>query len=136
MSQRLLASALVVGMALCCFSSLPAAGADSIVSISGPSREQQAHIDWVGKVYERMLTIAPGMTRAQLLKIFEPDGGLSTSLQGRFVSRECLYFKVEVEFEAVGRSSRDANGRVTMIEAEDDRIVKISRPYVEPRFAD
>jgi hypothetical protein len=136
MNQRLLASALVVGMALCHLSSVPAAGADSVVSISGPTREQQAHIDWVGKVYERMLTIAPGMTRAQLLKIFEPDGGLSTSLQGRFVSRECLYFKVEVEFEAVGRPSRDVNGRVTMIEADEDRIVKISKPYVEPRFAD
>jgi len=131
-----MALALVSGAALCCFSSFPTVGADAVAAISGPSRDQQAHIDWVGRIHNRMLTITPGMTRAQLLEVFEHDGGLSTPLQGRFVSRECLYFKVDVEFQAVGRPSRDANGRVTMIEANEDRITKISRPYLEPPFAD
>jgi hypothetical protein len=126
----------MVAAALCLLCTVPAAGADVLASISGPSLEQRAHTEWVGKVYDRMLAITLGMTRAQLLQVFERDGGLSTSLQGRFVSRDCLYFKVEVEFEAVGRPFRDANGRITMVEANEDRIIRISRPYMEPRFAD
>jgi hypothetical protein len=131
-----MALALVAGAALCSFSSAPTVGAEAVTPISGPGLDQQTHIEWVGRIYNRMLTITPGMTRAQLLEVFEHDGGLSTPLQGRFVSRDCLYFKVDVEFQAVGRPSRDANGRVTMIEAKEDRIIKISRPYLEPLFAD
>jgi hypothetical protein len=114
----------------------PATGNILATAVYGPAPEQQAHIDWVGKVYERMLTIKPGMTRGQLLQVFQGDGGLSTPLQGRFVSRECLYFKVDVEFAAVGRPSRDGNGRVTMVESDEDRITRISKPYLEPAFAD
>jgi hypothetical protein len=78
-----------------------------------------------------MQTIKPGMTRNDLLKVFTIEGGLSTGLQRTFVSRDCLYFKVDVEFEAVGRPSRDQDGRVTLMEDGRDVIVKISRPYLE-----
>ena len=40
-------------------------------------------------------------------------------------------FKVDVEFEAVGRPDRDTDGRVTMVEGAQDRIIKISRPYLQ-----
>jgi hypothetical protein len=40
-------------------------------------------------------------------------------------------FKADVDFEAVGSSARDQDGRVTLVEDERDRIVKISRPYLE-----
>lgn len=132
MNIRLLATVLIVGLVPCCLTSAPATGAETITSISGPSKEQQAHIDWVKKIYGRMLTIKPGMTRAQLLEVFETDGGVFTPLlKERFVSRECLYFKVDVEFQAVGRPSRDS-----MIESKEDRIIKISMPYLQTPFAD
>jgi hypothetical protein len=83
-----------------------------------------------------MLTIKPGMTRSQLLEVFTTEGGIATGLQRNFVSRECPYFKVDVKFNAVGRPNRDSDGRVTLVEGPDDRIVTISRPYLEFQIAD
>lgn len=88
-------------------------------------------IAWVADVLRRMEAVQPGMTRADLLKVFKTEGGLASTLQRRYVSRECPYFKVDVEFKAVGRPEKDADGRQTRIEAGEDIIIKISRPYVE-----
>ncbi|HXK03483.1 MAG TPA: hypothetical protein VMS37_13850 [Verrucomicrobiae bacterium] len=71
------------------------------------------------------------MTRKDLLEVFTTEGGLSTGLQRTYVSRECEYFKIDVEFEAVGRPSRDEQGRVTLVEDDRDVIVKISRTYLD-----
>jgi hypothetical protein len=100
------------------------------------SLSQAEHTAWVGRVLERMLTIKPGMTRSKLLEVFTTEGGISTGLQRRFVSRECPYMKVDVRFDAVGRPNRNSDGRVTLVEGPDDRIVTISRPYLEFRIID
>ena len=97
---------------------------------------QREHVAWVAEALKRMQTVKPGMTRTDLLKVFTTEGGLSTPLHRPFVSRDCPYFKVDVDFEAVGRPSRDANGRVTMVEGREDKIVKISRPYLQFSIAD
>ena len=60
-----------------------------------------------------------GMTRADLLKVFTTEGGLSTGLNRTYVYRECQYIKVDVDFEPVGRPARDAEGRVTLVEANE-----------------
>ena len=78
-----------------------------------------------------MLSIKPGMTRNILLTVFTTEGGLYTGLQRTYVSRDCPYFKVDVSFQAVGRPDRDEDGRVTVIEGNDDIIVKLSRPYLQ-----
>jgi hypothetical protein len=78
-----------------------------------------------------MQTIKPGMTRTDLLKVFTTEGGTFTGLQRTFVSRDCPYFKVAVEFEAVGRPSHDADGRVTLVEGSEDKIITISQPYLQ-----
>jgi hypothetical protein len=83
-----------------------------------------------------MQTIKPGMTRTDLLKVFTTEGGLSTPLHRTFVSRDCPYFKVDVEFQAVGRLSRDVNGQVTSSGGGGDKIVKISRPYLQFSISD
>jgi hypothetical protein len=57
-------------------------------------------------------------------------------LNRRFVSRDFPYFKVDVEFRAVGRSDRDSDGRVTLLEDSRDIIVKISQPYLQFSIAD
>jgi hypothetical protein len=85
---------------------------------------------------EKMETIKPGMTRGELNAVFQPQGGLSTALHRTFVSRDCIYFKVDVDFDAVGRPSRDENGRMTSVEDNRDNIVKISRPYIQFAIAD
>jgi PhnB protein len=89
------------------------------------------HVAWVAAVLARMESVKPGMTRAVLLKTFNRDGGLQGFLWGRFVSRECPYFKVDVKFRAVRRPERDSSGRETSVESAEDVIVTISRPYVE-----
>jgi hypothetical protein len=92
--------------------------------------------DWVRDVLAKMETIKPGMTRTELLKLFRTEGGFSNGLERRFVSRDCAYFKVDVEFEAVGRPGHDSDGRVTVEEDPRDIIVKISQPYVQFSIAD
>ena len=84
----------------------------------------------------KMDTRGPGMTRAELLKVFRTEGGLSNGLERRFVSRECAYFKVDVEFEAVGRPGHDSDGRVTVEEDPRDIIVEVSRPHLQFSIAD
>ena len=94
------------------------------------------HVAWVAEALKRMQTVQPGMTREDLLKVFTTEGGLSTGLQRTFVSQDCPYFKVDVQFDAVGRPSRDGSGRVTLVEGNQDIIVKISRPYLQSPVLD
>jgi hypothetical protein len=89
------------------------------------------HMAWVAKVLKRMESIHPGMTRENLLTVSTIEGGLSTGLRRTFVSRDCPYFKVDVEFQAVGRPERDGEGRVTLVAGNEDIILVISKPYLE-----
>jgi hypothetical protein len=72
-----------------------------------------------------METIKVGMTRADLLRVFREEGGLSTRTQRQYVYRECPYIKVAVEFERVG------NAEAPFPENGKDKIVKISQPFIE-----
>ena len=101
--------------------------AQSIQSL--PEAQEQAA--WVAQSLKEMQTVKAGMTRADLLKVFTTEGGLSTGLNRTFVYRKCRLIKVDVEFEPIGRPARDAKGRVTLIEANEDVIRKVSRPYLE-----
>ncbi len=94
------------------------------------------HVAWVVDSVKRMQEVKPGMTRADLLKVFTAEGGISTALNRTYVYRECPYIKVDVEFEAVGRPARDKDGRVTLVESDADLIKVISRPYLQFSVAD
>jgi hypothetical protein len=96
----------------------------------------RSHVDWVEQVLKRMQTIKLGATRQTLLTVFTIEGGLSTGLQRTFVSRDCPYFKVNVEFQPVGRSDRDGDGRVTLVEGNEDIIIKLSPFYLEFKVMD
>jgi hypothetical protein len=91
----------------------------------------QEHREWVAQTLQKMQTVKAGTTRMELLQVFRTEGGLSTGLRRTFVSQDCPYFKVDVEFEAVGQPSRDENGRVTLVEDDRDVIVQISQPYLQ-----
>lgn len=107
-------------------------GATALRAESSADQEQpcQAHLDWFTGVLNRMATVKPGSTRKALLEVFTSEGGLSTGLQRTYISRDCPNFKVDVEFDAVGRPNRDGEGRVTLVEDDRDIIVKISPPYL------
>ena len=102
----------------------------SILSAQTPQKSQ-GQTEWIASSLKEMQKIKVGMTRADLLKVFTTEGGLSTALNRSYVYRDCSYIKVDVEFEAVGRPARDADGRVTPVEANEDVIKKISKPYLE-----
>jgi hypothetical protein len=109
--------------------------ANSALQAQRPQSSQD-QTEWVANSLKEMQKIRVGMTRADLLKVFRTEGGLSTGLNRRYVYRECPYIKVDVEFEPVGRPARDKEGRVTLVEARGDIIKKISKPYLEWSIAD
>jgi hypothetical protein len=86
--------------------------------------EQTDRILWVQSSLKRMETITVGMTRRELLQVFKTEGGLSNRTHRTYVYQECQHFKVDVVFEPVGMTEN------RLSERGEDRIVKISRPYV------
>jgi hypothetical protein len=121
----------------------PAASADPdrdrIRKISAPFVEASASLSnptWLEEALQRMRTVVPGATRARLLQVFREEGGLSTPLSRTYVSRDCPFFSVHVEFEPAGRPARDGDGRVTMIEAPEDRVIAISAPFLAYETSD
>lgn len=72
--------------------------------------------------------IKPGMTRADLLKLFTTEGGISAAMHREFVFHSCPYIKVDVEFTLSDKQQRD--------ERPADIITKISKPYLELPISD
>ncbi len=90
------------------------------------------HVAWVAKVVREMQALKPGMTRAELLKVVNEEGGLSTRTARRFASRKCPYIKVNVEFKAIGEPDGAAAGSAS----SRDEIIKVSAPFLEWSIGD
>ena len=106
---------------------------------AAPEMNEQGHEVWLARILRRMDTIKPGMTRADLMKVFRTDGQPSrqvlalTALRRTFVSRDCPYFKVNVEFEPATRFGMRPPAIQPNLGFEEpqDVIVKVSKPYIE-----
>ena len=94
---------------------------------ASPQPCAQDHEVWLTHLTEKMETIKPGMTRWDLLQVFRTEGarqtfrmeGAPSVLRETFVSQDCPYFKIAVEFQTTfGGGNRDV-------------IVKVSKPYVQ-----
>ena len=119
-------------MMLFLFGIIPGSSASLLATrTQGNEQSSKSHVAWVTDALMRMQRIKPGMTRNELYTVFTTEGGLYTDLQRTYVSRDCPYFKVDVEFNAVGRPDPDREGRVPLLEDGRDIIVKISKPYLE-----
>jgi len=68
-------------------------------------------------------SIRPGMTRAELSKVFSTEGGISTVTHRTYVYRDCPYIKVDVDF-APSAPKQD-------VEKPTEIVTKISKPYLE-----
>ena len=79
--------------------------------------------------------ITPGKTRADLLKIFTTEGGLSNAASRTYVHRRCFFIKVNVEFSIPDLKQR---GVLDPFDTErpTDTITSISKPYLEWRHLD
>lgn len=90
----------------------------------GPDVRTQHNL-WVADALARMKTIKPGMTRADLLRVFAIPGGFwpDSSWTQTFEFEECRYFKVDVEFQPAAGSTLPRGSSA-------DVIKKISTPYI------
>ncbi len=84
---------------------------------------------WIAGSLTEMQSIKVGMTRGELLKVFMGEGGISTRTWRRYVYRRCGFIKVDVEFATVGDPNSTA-------ESPEDRVTKISKPFLEWTIAD
>ncbi len=102
-----------------------------IVSQSAQTpRKTMSHSEWVARSLSAIQTIKVGMTRRDLLKLFTVEGGISNRTTRTYVFRECPYIKVDVGFEPVGAPQDKLK------ENMEDRITRISRPYLERSVID
>jgi hypothetical protein len=83
------------------------------------------HTAWVAASLRTMQTIKPSMTRADVLKVFKTERGLSNRLQRTYVFRDCPFMKVDVRFKPVGHE------KDVLREDPSDIIITISRPYLD-----
>jgi hypothetical protein len=84
----------------------------------------------IEKIIQESQKIKVGMTRADLLKLFTTEGGVSNRKWRRYVHRSCPYIKVDVEFQPVGEE------KDLLAEKPADKIVKISQPFLELSIID
>lgn len=111
-----------------------ASHAGSSPQFSNQTQIEDEHRKWIDQVLQSIATIKPGMTRQNLLNIFGEEGGLSTRTQRKYVYKHCPSIKVDVEFSPVDTAG---DGKTRQYEENpDDKIIKISRPYLEYSFSD
>ncbi len=77
----------------------------------------------IANVLKQCKSIRPGMTRAEVSKVFSTEGGLSTVTHRTCVFRDCPYIKVDVDF-APSAPKQD-------VEKPTDIVTQISKPYLE-----
>lgn len=94
-----------------------------IVSLPGEPAVDGEHTQWVGSVLAWTADIKPGMTRNDLLRVFTAEGGISTRTRRTYALKRCFYIHVDVEFSPAGNAPFN--------ERLDDKILKISRPYLD-----
>jgi hypothetical protein len=89
-----------------------------------------SHTQWVSSVLKETQSIKVGMSRKDLLKVYTTEGGISSRSWRTYAYRGCPYIKVDVQFQPMqlpGDSSQ---------QLPDDKIISISKPYLEYSVAD
>jgi hypothetical protein len=100
-----------------------------------PPTVDQALTRSMGQILKDVSSIQAGMTRAELLRVFTTEGGLSTRDEQQFVYRRCPYIKVIVNFHKPDDADVDWGGAPEE-EWAGDVILSISKPYLEYSAAD
>jgi hypothetical protein len=103
----------------------------AVSAFAGDSKYDADLTKKIEKIIREVQQIKPGMTRADLLKVFTTEGGISNRKWRRYVHPTCPYIKVDVEFEPVGEE------KDMLTEKAADRITKISEwPFLEFSISD
>ena len=139
-----LVTAIVLGLA--CFLPKPSTSATQGKVYPLLSKEELKHQEWLRDRIEEAHSIKVGMTRADLLKVFEPDGGLQRIPPEIYVLRNCSLIKVRAQFEfPKGMSREDFPHGIDLFEEASGKsfpintklkISEISKPYLESMHMD
>jgi hypothetical protein len=82
------------------------------------------------QVLKDVSSVQAGMSRAELLRVFTTEGGLSTRDEQRYVYRRCPLIKVMVTFRRPADADDDWGGAPEE-ERAGDIIQSISKPFLE-----
>jgi hypothetical protein len=87
---------------------------------------------WVQTCLRDFESIKVGMTRDEIKGKFPLDGGVQSVSPVRFTHPACAYFKIDVEFD-FKRNAADQNRAIW---GKEDKVTKVSKPYIERPFID
>ena len=97
------------------------------VSLMTGVQADDGHRKWLSDRIIEAHSIQPGMSRAQLLKVFDVEGGLQSIPATRYVLKSCPMIKIDVTFKpgVAGRS-------ISVTEP----IATVSKVYLDHVIAD
>lgn len=86
--------------------------------------KEQDHVQWLYDRIKEAKSITAGMSRADLLKVFDRESGPQVSPARTYVLKSCFLIKVDVEFDISASRPRES------IPDKDLKIKTISEPYL------
>ncbi len=115
----------------------------SVISmqLQGGARESvkpmstDVHVAWLSERIKEAKSVKPGMSRMDLLKVFEVEAGLQAMLPTRYALKSCPMMKVDVTFDGAGKRSPEKRPVPVQADAEMT-ILTISPIYVDYVIAD
>jgi hypothetical protein len=95
------------------------------MSTRGQNELEEARRQWLYERYAEATSIKPGMSRADLLRFFEEDGGLQSIPATRYMLKSCNMIQIEVKFDTeYGQAYKEKPDA-------DLKITKVSQPYLK-----
>ena len=85
------------------------------------------NVELAGDCFRNFESITNGMTRGDVETKLMMDGGLKTVSPVRFLDPTCPGFKIDVEFD-FKRNAADQN---RAMETKADKVIRVSKPYLE-----
>jgi hypothetical protein len=86
---------------------------------------EETRTQWLHERYAEATSIKPGMSRADLLRVFREDGGLQTTPATHYILKSCDMIQIEAKFDMeYGRAYKEKPD-------PDLKITKVSRPYLK-----
>ena len=90
------------------------------------------NVEVAGDCFKNFESVTNGMTRAGVESRLSEDGGLQFVSPIRFIDPGCRGFKIKVEFEF----QKDAADQNRAVSAPGDKVINVSKPYLERPFMD
>lgn len=97
--------------------------------VNKPSNHDN-HNEWLARSLTQIQSVKVGMSRRDLLDVFMTEGGLSSWNARKYAFKGSPYIKVDVVFQR--RTSAGGGQRENL----DDKIISISKPYIEFPISD